>query len=263
MQDRYTADVGDFGKYGLLRAVAGLHPATDPRLSLGVVWYLTDAVMERGDPAGDGKHVAYLELGQARRFRVCDPELYDAMGGIIEARDRRVAAVRERGVLGGDARYYEARLDTPARERGRGERLSARAAWLDGAVEAVADCDVVFLDPDNGIEAASVRPHHKKGPKYAYLEELAQLAGGRRSLVVYHHLSRTADVATQVRTVAERMRPQLDAGYALNAVVYRRGTARAFFVAAAPDHAALIGRRLDRLFETPWAAHFTRPFRGS
>ncbi|MDA0353872.1 MAG: hypothetical protein O3A10_16950 [Chloroflexi bacterium] len=37
MQHRYTADVGDYGKYGLLRAIAGVHPATPSRLALGVV----------------------------------------------------------------------------------------------------------------------------------------------------------------------------------------------------------------------------------
>ena len=34
MQDRYVGDVGDFGKYGLLRALCG------GDLTLGVVWYL-------------------------------------------------------------------------------------------------------------------------------------------------------------------------------------------------------------------------------
>ena len=34
VQDRYVGDVGDFGKYGLLRALCG------GDLTLGVVWYL-------------------------------------------------------------------------------------------------------------------------------------------------------------------------------------------------------------------------------
>lgn len=33
MQDRYTGDIGDFVKYGLLRAIRG-------RKRLGVAWYL-------------------------------------------------------------------------------------------------------------------------------------------------------------------------------------------------------------------------------
>ena len=38
MQDRFVGDIGDFGKYGLLRALTGTYPEAEPRLSLGVVW---------------------------------------------------------------------------------------------------------------------------------------------------------------------------------------------------------------------------------
>lgn len=259
MQNRYTADVGDFGKYGLLRAITGVHPAGLPRLSLGVVWYLTDSVMEQGDPAGDGKHTVYAtDPRKARDFRPCDPDLFEAMGGIIEAGDRRVAAIRERAVLGSGATYYEERIHTPTRAQRREERLAARADWIDGAVRAVSGSDVVFLDPDNGIEAASVRPQHKMGPKYAYLEELTALASGERSLVVYHHLSRTATAAEQVAATGTRIREHLDASYALDAVTYHRGTARTFFIATPPRHAALVTARVDALLEGPWSRHFSR-----
>ena len=47
------ADVGDFGKYGILRALC----REKPRISLGVVWYLFP-----NEPCGnDGRHVGYLE----------------------------------------------------------------------------------------------------------------------------------------------------------------------------------------------------------
>ena len=40
MQNRYVADVGDFGKFELLRALVGVVDSDDgPRLSVGVVWY--------------------------------------------------------------------------------------------------------------------------------------------------------------------------------------------------------------------------------
>ena len=128
---------------------------------LGVVWYLTDTAMEQGDPAGDGKHVAYLEPRQARQFRHCDPALYDTMGAIIEAGDRRVAAVRERNVLGTDTTYLESHLHTPTRTQHRDERLGAREAWVSAAVNAVVASDVVFVDPDKGILPLSGQPHRK------------------------------------------------------------------------------------------------------
>ena len=42
MQDRFVGDIGDFGKYGLLRALRGIHPPADPCLNLGLVWYVPD-----------------------------------------------------------------------------------------------------------------------------------------------------------------------------------------------------------------------------
>ena len=42
MQDQYVGDIGDFGKYGLLRHLTGMRDddASGDALSLGVIWYL-------------------------------------------------------------------------------------------------------------------------------------------------------------------------------------------------------------------------------
>lgn len=49
MQDRYVADVGDFGKYGLLCYLAGITcDSNEDKLKLGVIWYLT--------PSSHGNH---------------------------------------------------------------------------------------------------------------------------------------------------------------------------------------------------------------
>lgn len=53
MQDKYFGDIGDFAKYGLLRAVV----AGDPQLRLGVLWYrVPDENLNR-----DGRHIEYLQ----------------------------------------------------------------------------------------------------------------------------------------------------------------------------------------------------------
>ena len=51
MQDKYAGDVGDFGKFALLRALC------DGR-QLGICWYRTDSVLET---TNDGKHLDYLQ----------------------------------------------------------------------------------------------------------------------------------------------------------------------------------------------------------
>jgi len=65
VQDRYAGDVGDFGKYGLLRALC------KDDLSLGVVWYLVPD--EEG--TGDGGHVGVLgqDVPTMRKYMNCGP----------------------------------------------------------------------------------------------------------------------------------------------------------------------------------------------
>lgn len=105
MQNRYVGDVGDFVKYGLLRAIRGLtgKGALDRAPSapgfaakpLGVAWYLhPDA-----GPAGDGGHTAYLK--EPEEWRHLDPELFDSLKKLIGAGTRRaVKTIQESGILG-------------------------------------------------------------------------------------------------------------------------------------------------------------------
>jgi len=72
MQHRYFGDVGDFGKYGLLRVLSGL--GADPGLKLGVVWYLFPDETHNAD----GKHISYLQRNDPF-YRECDEELYDRL----------------------------------------------------------------------------------------------------------------------------------------------------------------------------------------
>ena len=108
-------DVGDFGKYGLLRALCAEELTIGSRtydLSLGVVWYL---VPDEGNP-GDGGHVGWMR--QEPRYMPCDPELFHILLRMIRDGDRSVRAVRERGV-----RRPRARRGRPPRAGGRRQGL--------------------------------------------------------------------------------------------------------------------------------------------
>lgn len=55
MKDQYVADIGDYGKYALLKAFA------DAGVRVGVNWYRTE-----NDDSSDGKFISYLEKGDMR-----------------------------------------------------------------------------------------------------------------------------------------------------------------------------------------------------
>ena len=134
--------MGEFGTYGLLRALAG--PA-DARHRLGVVWWLV--ADEPGN--NDGGYTEYLAPKHEQRFRPCDPPLFDSLREIVSADRRNVAAIAESPTLPPGAVFYERLLSYEGLEPA--QRLQARDGWCSDALDATEGCDLVFLDPDNGV----------------------------------------------------------------------------------------------------------------
>lgn len=256
MQDRYTGDIGDYGEYGLLRQLCGLSDDDAEPLRLGVVWYRPEPETVKSDPRNDGKFIAFLHSEQAPRFRPCDPVLYDALHKIVmQCGDRRVKKVEQSGVLGPDAVFYDAYAPGPA-PNARGEaRAVPRRAWTRKALRATESCELVFLDPDNGLEPPSAAIRHKAAVKYAYLEEVTPLIERGQSLVIYHHLSRNGTNADQIARWFDRLRQEFNPAD-IFALRYRRGTARAFFALAQKRHAPILRKRTAALLASPWREHF-------
>ena len=148
MQDRYAGDVGDFGKYGLLRRLCG-PDAHGPALRLGVLWYR----FEDATP-GDGKHISYLEPPLAQEFCECDPDLFRKMDSIVHG-ERSIAAVETGGALPPGTAFFGDELAFGRHEPGASRALNRRD-WLEAGLRAVEHADLVFADPDNGLEIPSV-----------------------------------------------------------------------------------------------------------
>lgn len=121
-----------------------------------------------------------------------------------------------------------------------------------GALEATQGCDVVFVDPDNGLESGT-RRHHKLGPKYVYFDELVPYVQRDQSLVVYHHLHRGATAEVQVRERLSQVTELLGEAFAL---LYRRGTSRVFFVVPGEDLRESLYERAQRFAKGCWSQHF-------
>ena len=118
----------------------------------------------------------------------------------------------------------------------------------------MAGCDLVFVDPDNGLRRDDHRipSHRSSSVKHAYHHELRVLAyGGRRSVVAYHHADRSATVPEQARQrLAEAA---VGVGLApLATVIARRGTPRLFLVLAAPAHQLHLEQRLHSIADGKW-----------
>ena len=131
MQNRYTGDIGDFGKLGVLRQLqrAGL--------SIGVNWYLTPDETHNGD----GRHIGYL---QKSSFCNCDESLWYTLKQIVNSGSQQVRELESSNLL--QARYYSKPLDFTGTDKAL--RNSLRWEWHNWAHNYLSGCDIVFVDPD-------------------------------------------------------------------------------------------------------------------
>ena len=255
MQNRYVGDIGDFGKYGLLRFLSGMRSSQttdDHRLRLSVVWYLHPDESHNSD----GKHVGYLNASSAYQesLRECDPELYDALRKLVHDDARGVTEVRHSSILPDDTAYYERSLSY-SRSASRSTRQAIRNRWLRGALENASNAELIFVDPDNGI-SVTADPLRKNGPKFVYISDLQQFMERNKSLIVYHHLGRRGTATEQIIKVSECLQDQLQLEERPWALRFRRGSARAYFVIPNEPHRVTLVERISHLLDSSWGAHF-------
>ena len=259
MQNRYTGDIGDFGKYGLLRALCHPQDYCEPSLRLAVIWYLVPNEAHNDD----GKYVQYLEPREdnLKRFRDCDPLLFDSLAQIVRQDKRSVTSIRAAGILPPDTVFYDAPLSYAgipwSGARARELRVEHRRRWVEEALKASAQSDLIFVDPDNGLECHT-KPYAKRGPKYAYFDELLPYVHRGRSLVIYHHLNRSCRAQEQVTARLRQMGEVFKLRDEPIAVLYKRGTLRSFFIVAAPAHRDILLRRIVEFLRSEWRRHFER-----
>jgi hypothetical protein len=240
MQNRYVGDVGDFAKFALLRAIAG-----STNLRLAVIWYL----YSDEDHNADGRHISYL---RDRAFAQLDPELHAALGRLVDNGRRSVRAVAAAKILPPNTTYFTGLVSDRAGALRvlRAERGRSRAAWLKKALKVAHGHELVFLDPDNGIETASVQRNSPKSGKYAYWNELEAFWAQGHSLIVYHHLNRTMTVARQAKVLSEKFETRFPDAPLIGHFLARRGSCRHFWMVGQKRHAAALRRSAENISQT-------------
>jgi hypothetical protein len=217
MQDRYAGDIGDYVKFAILRALSSGR-------RVGVAWWL----FPDSGPAGDGRHISYLRA--SAKWRHLDPGIFDALGQMVKSGRRGVAALEEANLLP-NAVYFSELIPAGASSA---ETRALRGAWFARCQALLKDCDLVFLDPDNGFETKGFSLGARDAGKHVSLEALTALRQPGRMLVVYHHHTRqSGGHAAELGRWADRLRARgFDRVDALRASPY---SPRAFFLLDAGD----------------------------
>ncbi|HOX42953.1 MAG TPA: hypothetical protein PK668_05125 [Myxococcota bacterium] len=246
MQAKWIGDVGDFAKLALLRWLAG-HTSNDgkTKLRVGICWCLNDDMRGRRDLTKSGFKYLQKDYSEGHGLPGADcrlwshaqklgdmknPSMSDLEDATQDLLDHRVEFVR----LAGEQGYLGAIL-----QRERNHR-----------------CEVVFLDPDNGIKlgvgaGAAGKEHVAIGDIKGFLEN-------GRTVVVYQH----ANHKVKFDELLDGLCKELAQGdrWTVRALRWHRQIARAFIVAMPQtgDPVGLVGKRIDALVGSgDWHAHFT------
>ena len=250
MQNKYVGDIGDFGKYGLLRALCGFREDdSGERLSLGVVWYLNP-----DDNKPGGNSTDYLDHPHDRPhwFRRRDPLVFHTLYWIVKADQRDVARIGESEIFPPDTGFVPegtSRDYVPS-------QIERRKQWLDRALTKTAACDLVFLDPDNGLVAGE----NRASIAHVYFDEMARFVERGQSVIVIHHAGRQKDqtVKKQTQTLLDKIRTNIRGAGSTFALRYHRGApVRVYFVIPAKRDKDILLSRVEQLTQGAWSRHFS------
>ena len=229
MQDRYAGDIGDFGKFALLKALSAAG------FKVGVNWFLTcPQSFEKQD---DGKyHIPH-------KYFACDRPLAEALTAIshLPITERTVRKLQDAGLV--DAVWFSDKV--PSKEE--------RPAWHCRAVSVLSACDIVFLDPDNGLLVKSVGKGSARSVKYVFPEEIADYIAQGISVVFYNHRQRKAE-DVYFRGIRERLDTQNELRYcAFSKITFPKCSVRDYILLAAQSgHQQRIVTALSSLLSGPF-----------
>ena len=68
--------------------------------------------------------------------------------------------------------------------------IRLRTDWHCQALSYLENCDLVFLDPDNGLNVKSVKAGSQKSPKYVWINEITDYVAAGKSVIFYNHRPR-------------------------------------------------------------------------
>jgi hypothetical protein len=168
MKEQYAGDIHDYRKYALLRALSKNYR------HLGVCWMRTP-----NDSRTDGNNRRYVE--NAERWRNYDEGLFDFLTTIqTKSDDSRLSLIEEGGIIPRASYFSDIIPDSP----------KDRASCLERCEQQFSECDLLFFDPDNGLDVPSKALGHKGSCKYLYREEVQRFYSSGKSLLIYQHFCR-------------------------------------------------------------------------
>ncbi|MGI9392380.1 MAG: hypothetical protein ACR2N8_02455 [Parvibaculales bacterium] len=199
MRDELVGDVGDYFKYGLLRFLRE-HGGVK---KLGVNWYKNeDYISTQGDNI--------YHLTNPRKYRQYDEKLFDALlpqrvdeqkhkQGLPKEEYKKKSSiewVESSNLLEGAKFFDELVLEKKERK-----------IWFEKSLQELEGGDLVFLDPDTGLQNKSMEEEKKRD--YVLYDEMEKLIKKGHNILCYQHIHQACS-ATLRKTIISNIVKELE-----------------------------------------------------
>lgn len=169
MRHQRIGEICCYLKLSLLRALS-------PGMQLGIAWYLVPDVARRSM----GIQTGYLDLPD--RWRDIEPVVFDTLADLVRSGQRSLPALHQSGIISAvhatDLLDYE-REHWP-------ERFAYRTQWFNRVLADLADCDLVFADPEMGLIETG-KPLRADHAMRMTAKEAQTLAQGRTAIILHRN----------------------------------------------------------------------------
>ena len=224
MQDRYVADIGDFGKFQLFRYLFNQSESPLNGKALAQIWFMHEGEGERNN---DGRYIDYFE-----RMTGSDEYLEYSLMELVMRNKREVEELEKLKLLKHAKFFY----DTVPKA------LEDRYLWLNKALMFSSRSQIVAVAPDNGMalkcnrkekcfDFLTLADHYRQKVyphKYIFSDEISYFyrLPYLEICIVYQHLGRCFSHNDQI---ASLMKDLTSRYYHVAAVKHKPYSPRVFF----------------------------------
>jgi hypothetical protein len=230
VQDKYVADIGDFGKFQLFRYLLNHRESPLNGKGLAQIWF-----MHENDEEGnsDGSHINYFE-----RMRGSDAYLEESLLSLIMRDKREVIELEALQLLPNTSFFYE---KVP-------KALEDRYLWLNKALTFSNKAQIVAVAPDNGMalkcnraeqcfEFLTLKNDYAQKPsphKYIFADEVSYFyrLPHLEVCIVYQHLNRCFPHEIQIELLLRELKNEYPY---LAAIKHKPYSPRLFFFLCKSD----------------------------
>ena len=216
MKNQYFGDINDYRKYGLIRILGDRG-----FIKTGICWMLTP-----DDSRTDGKFTNYLD--EPKQYGKFDVVLYEFLGECLKRKIRNVNEIANSDQLS-NAVFYDPILEDDA---------SQRKQYFSEMFGTFEDVDLIFFDPDNGLETKSIPMGKKDSSKYLYWSEFVECYKAGFSILIYQHFIRE-----KREDFISRIMEEIHIKTGCQNIIYFRTSNVVFFLASQGKHIEYFSKR--------------------